>query len=317
MKLWSALGLAALAALAAVSVNVGAADIALRDARSDQWTALVVMESRLPRTLAVMLSGGALTVAGVLIQSLVRNRFVGPDTSGTAEGAALGLLAVTLTAPAAPIGVKMACASVTAMAATALFVAIIRRLPAREVMLVPIAGLVLSGVLGSVVTWIAWQTDMVQYISVWTSGEFSGVTAGRYEMLWIAAIAAGLAWLAADRFAILSLGDQVATGLGLSVGGVMRMGLIVVSVVSAMVVTTVGMVPFIGLVVPNIVARLMGDNLRASLPVVAAGGAGLLLACDILGRLLIAPYEIPVSLILGVLGALIFLVLLYRRPAHG
>ncbi|WP_134724705.1 ABC transporter permease [Paracoccus luteus] len=314
---WYAPGLAALLALAVISVNVGAADIAIRDAASDSWTALVVMESRLPRTLAVMLSGAALAVAGVLIQSLVRNRFVGPDTSGTSESAALGLLAVTIWAPGAALWVKMLCASVAAMAGTALFVAVIRRLPAREVMLVPIAGLVLSGVVGSVVTWVAWQAEMMQYVSIWMSGEFSGVTAGRYELLWIGGLAAGLAWRGADRFAILSLGDQVATGLGLSVAGVMRMGLVVVAVVSAMVVTTVGMVPFVGLVVPNIVARIMGDDLRRSLPVVAAGGAGLLLVCDILGRVLIAPYEIPVSAILGVLGAVIFLFLLYRRPAHG
>lgn len=314
---WSGPGLAALLALAAVSVNVGAADIAILDAASDRWTALVLIESRLPRTLAVMLSGAALAVAGVLIQSLVRNRFVGPDTSGTSESAALGLLAVTIWAPGAALWVKMLCASVAAMAGTALFVAVIRRLPAREVMLVPIAGLVLSGVVGSVVTWIAWQAEMMQYVSIWISGEFSGVTAGRYELLWIGALAAGLAWLGADRFAILSLGDQVATGLGLSVAGVRRMGLVVVAVVSAMVVTTVGMVPFVGLVVPNIVARIMGDDLRRSLPVVAAGGAGLLLVCDILGRVLIAPYEIPVSAILGIVGAIVFLVLLYRRPAHG
>lgn len=316
MRTGLGLGVLALLGLMLVSVNVGAADISLRRATSDAWTALVVMESRLPRTLAVVLSGAALAVAGVLIQSLVRNRFVGPDTSGTSESAALGLLAVTLWAPAAPIWAKMICASLAAMAGTALFVAVIRRLPPREVMLVPIAGLVLSGVLGSVVTWIAWQADMLQYVGTWISGEFSGVTAGRYELLWVAGLAAALAWLAADRFAILSLGDQVATGLGLSTGAVMRLGLVVVAVVAAMVVTTVGMVPFVGLVVPNIVARIMGDNLRASLPVVAAGGAGLLLACDILGRMLIAPYEIPVSVILGILGAIVFLALLYRRPAH-
>ncbi|MRX51070.1 iron chelate uptake ABC transporter family permease subunit [Paracoccus sp. S-4012] len=316
MRFAAGLGLAALLALMLVSLGVGAAEISVRQARSDAWTMLVLMESRLPRTLAVALAGAALAVSGTLIQSLVRNRFVGPDTTGTSESAALGLLAVTILAPASPIWVKMVAASFAAMAGTALFIVVIRRLPRREVMLVPIAGLVLSGVLGSIVTWIAWQADLLQYVGVWMSGEFSGVTAGRYELLWVAGLAAGLAWVGADRFAILSLGDGVATGLGLSTASVMRFGLVVVAVVSALVVTTVGMVPFLGLVVPNIVARVMGDNLRASLPVVAASGAGLLLACDIIGRLLIAPYEMPVSVILGVLGALIFLVLLYRRPAH-
>lgn len=308
----------ALAVLVLASLGVGAARLDLGDAAGTGRAALVLMESRLPRTLAVLLTGAALAVAGVVIQSLVRNRFVGPDTAGTGESAALGLLAVTLLAPAAPIWVKMVVASLSAMAGTALFLQIVRRLPVREVMLVPIAGLVLSGIIGSVVTWIAWEADLLQFVGTWLmSGEFSGVIAGRYELLWVAGAAAGLAWFAADRFAILSLGDQVATGLGLSTRGVMRLGMVVVSVVSAMVVTTVGMIPFVGLVVPNIAARLMGDNLRASIPVVAAGGAGLLLACDLLGRIIRHPYEIPVGTILGIVGSAIFLWLLYRPASHG
>lgn len=307
----------ALAVLMLASLGIGAAQIDLRDAPQGGWALLVVMESRLPRTLAVLLTGAALAVAGVVIQSLVRNRFVGPDTAGTGESAALGLLAVTLAAPGAPIWVKMAAASLSAMAGTALFLAIVRRLPAREVMLVPVAGLILSGILGSAVTWIAWQADLMQFVATWLmSGEFSGVIAGRYEMLWIAGVAALMAWFAADRLAILSLGDQVATGLGLSSRGVMRLGMVVVSIVAAIVVTTVGMIPFVGLVVPNIVSRLMGDNLRASIPAVAAGGAMLLLACDLIGRIIRYPYEIPVGTVLGVVGAVIFLWLLYRPASH-
>lgn len=306
----------ALALLVLASLGTGAARIDL--AAGGGWTTLVLMESRLPRTLAVLLTGAALAVAGTVIQSLVRNRFVGPDTAGTGESAALGLLGITLLAPAAPIWIKMVAASLAAMAGTALFLAIVRRLPVREVMLVPIAGLVLSGIIGSVVTWIAWEADLLQFVGTWLgSGEFSGVIAGRYELLWIAGAAAGLAWFAADRFAILSLGDGVAIGLGLSTRGVMRLGMVVVSVVSALVVTTVGMIPFVGLVVPNIVARIMGDNLRASIPVVAAGGAGLLLACDLLGRIVRHPYEIPVGTILGIAGSVIFLWLLYRPVSHG
>lgn len=317
MRLAPALSLA-LAALMLASLTVGAANVDLRGVFRDPQAMLVLLESRLPRTLAVALTGAALSVAGVLIQVLVRNRFVGPDTSGTAEGAALGLLAITILAPTSALWLRMAAAAAGAMAATALFVTVIRRLPPREVMLVPIAGLVLSGVLGSVVTFIGWQTDLMQYVGAWLySGEFSGVIAGRYELLWIAGIAAGLAWLAADRFAILALGDQVATGLGLFTAAVMRLGLVVVSVVTAMVVTTVGMIPFVGLVVPNLVSRIMGDNLRASLPIVALAGALLVLACDLIGRLVIHPYELPAGLILGILGAGLFLWLLHRRPAHG
>ncbi|WBU64257.1 ABC transporter permease [Paracoccus aerodenitrificans] len=309
--------IAVLVPLILASLMTGAASIHVLDALSDPWTMLVLMESRLPRTLAVLLTGAALSVAGLLLQALVRNRFVGPDTVGTAESAALGLLVITLMAPASPIWVKICVASLSAMAGTALFVALIRRLPPKEIMLVPITGIVLSGVVGSVVVYIAWQEDLMQYITTWLMvGEFSGVVAGRYEMLWFAGAAAGLAWFAADRFVILSLGEEVATGLGLGTKGVMRFGLAVVAVVSAMVVTTVGMIPFVGLVVPNIVSRVMGDNLRRSLPMVAAAGAALLLSCDLLGRLLRYPFEIPVGTVMGFIGSIIFLYLLYRRPAR-
>lgn len=307
----------ALVLLMFVSLTIGAASVDLRAAGSDTWTMLVLMESRLPRTLAAVLTGAALAVAGVVIQQLVRNKFVGPDTTGTAESAGFGLLMITIFAPAAPIWMKMGVASLSAMAGTALFILIIRRLPAREIMLIPVAGIILSGVIDSIVTFIAWQTNMLQYVSTWLmAGEFSGIIAGRYETLWVAAAAAGAAWFAADRFAILGLGEGVAKGLGLDPAPVMRLGLAVVSVVSAMVVVTVGMIPFVGLIVPNIVSRMMGDDLHRSIPVVAVSGAALVLACDIIGRLVIHPYEIPVGLVMGIAGSIIFLFLLYRPPRH-
>ena len=224
----------------------------------------------------------------------------------------------TLVAPGAALWVKMLVATGAGLLGTAVFLAMIRRLQPQEVLMVPIAGLVWSGVLGAMVLHIGWQTDLLQLVGIWLmTGEFSGVIAGRYELLWVAGLAAGLAMFAADRFAILGLGDGVARGLGLNPKAVMRLGMVVVALVTALVMATVGMVPFVGLVVPNIVSRLMGDNLRASLPVTALGGAALLLACDILGRLVIFPYEVPVSSVLGVCGAVLFLWLLWRAPRHG
>jgi iron complex transport system permease protein len=304
--------------LSLISVLTGVAEMNLAQLGADPRAALILTVSRLPRTVAVILTGAALAIAGVVMQQLVRNRFVEPGTTGTAEGAALGLLAITLVAPAAPIWAKMVVASLSAMAATALFLRLVRRLPPQEVLMVPLVGLVLSGVLGAVVTFVGWQTDLLQLIGIWLmTGEFSGVIAGRYELLWIAGAAAALAWFAADRFAILGLGTQAARGLGLKPEAVMRLGLAVVSVVTALVIVTVGMVPFVGLVVPNIVARQMGDNLRATLPVTAAGGAALVLACDIIGRLVRYPYEVPVGTVLGIVGSALFLWLLYRGPKHG
>lgn len=299
----------ALVPLAGASLMIGVASLI------DQG--LVFWVSRLPRTVAVMLTGAALAVAGVVMQQLVRNRFVEPGTTGTGEAAALGLLAVTILAPDAALWVKMLVATLAGLAGTALFLTMIRRLPPQDSLMVPLTGLVWSGVLGAMVLHIGWQTDLLQLVGIWLlTGEFSGVIAGRYELLWVAGGAAALALFAADRFAILGLGDATARGLGLNPAAVMRLGMVVVALVTALVMVTVGMVPFVGLVVPNIVSRMMGDNLRASLPVTALAGAGLLLACDVLGRLVIFPYEVPVGSVLGVLGAGMFLWLLWRVPRH-
>ncbi len=307
----------ALALLTLASLSIGAAQVNVQMIGEDPWTTLVFMQSRLPRTLAVVLTGASLSIAGAVMQQIVGNKFVGPDTIGTSESAALGLLLVTIFVPAAPIWTKMVIASLTALAGTAVFIAIVRRLPAREVMLVPIAGIVLSGVIGGAVTMIAWEYDLVQYVNIWLmAGEFSGTIAGRYETLWIAGAAAVASWFAADRFSILGLGGNTSRGLGLEPAPVLRMGLAVVATVAAMVVTTVGMVPFVGMVVPNVVSRVIGDNLRKAIPVVAVVGAALLLGCDIIGRLVVRPYEIPVGLIMGVSGSAIFLLLIHCRGAR-
>lgn len=311
------LALAAIALLAVVSLGVGVGRLDAARILADPASQLLFWVSRLPRTLAVLLTGASMAVAGVIMQVIARNRFAEPTTAGTAQGAALGLLAVTLLAPGAPLLLRMAMASLAALATTAVFLLIVRRLPPTQPLMVPLVGLVYGGIIGAAETFIAYQRDLIQYLSTWMNGEFSGVIAGRYELLWISGLAAGAAYLAADRFTIASLGRETSLGLGLPYGAVVALGLVVVSVITALVVTTVGMIPFVGLVVPNLVARIMGDNLRRTLPWVAVTGAGLVLACDIAGRLIRYPYEVPVGAVFGTLGAGLFLWLLLREPRHG
>lgn len=309
---WTArlLTAAALLALAVVSLFTGVIETGL-GALADPEGLRLMAVSRLPRTLAVLITGAALTVAGLIMQMLARNRFIEPNTAGTGQSAALGVLAVLLLLPGAPIWVQMALASLAAMAGTAGLLALIGRLPPTQPLLVPLVALIYGGIIGAGVDFLGYRYDLLQYVSIWTNGEFSGVLMGRYELLWIAAGLTALAYLFADRFTIAGLGRETATSLGLNHTGVVVVGLGIVSVVTALTVVTVGMIPFVGLVVPNIVSRLWGDNLRATLPMTAALGAGLVLACDLLGRIVRHPYEIPVGTIFGVVGAAIFLWLLY------
>lgn len=301
------------AGLALASLFVGVSHVSLRGILAGQeldW--LVLVESRLPRMLALLLSGASMAIAGLLTQIVIRNRFVEPANTGTMKSAGLGLLVMTLVAPGAPIIAKMTAGAGFAMAGTALFLAILRRVPLRDPMLVPLVGILLSGVIYAGTAFVAYRFDLIQTVLAWTQGDLSGVLRGRYELLWLGAAMAALAWLAADRFTVAGLGRDIASSLGLAHGRVVALGLAIVALVTAVVVVTVGMIPFLGLIVPNIVSLALGDNMRRAVPWVAVSGAALVLACDILGRVIRAPYEVPLGTVLGVLGSGVFLVLILR-----
>lgn len=308
------LAAAALILLAGMSLLVGVGDFRPGALLTDPGAQLLLSISRLPRTAAALLTGASMAVGGVIMQVISRNRFAEPTTVGAAQGAALGLLAVTLLAPATPLAWRMVAATGAALVTTAGFLLVVRRLPPTQPLLVPLVGIVYGGVLGAVETFVAYQADLLQYLGTWTNGEFSGVIAGRYEILWISGGAAVLAYVAADRFTIAALGRDASLGLGLNYGAMVTLGLVIVALITALNVATVGMIPFVGLVVPNLVSRAMGDNLHRSLPWVAVTGGLLVLGCDIVGRLLRFPYEVPVGMVFGVLGSGIFLWLLLQDP---
>jgi len=155
--------------------------------------------------------------------------------------------------------------------------------------------------------------DLLQSIWVWTQGDFSMILKGRYELLWFAGILSVVAYFTADKFTLAGLGRQVSTNLGLNYNGIFIWGLVIVSLITGVTVVNSGIIPFLGLVVPNIVSIVMGDNLRRSLPFVALVGAALVLFCDILARLINFPYEIPIGTVMGVIGSGLFLYLLLRR----
>lgn len=309
MRLW-ALAAATLVFLVVASCLIGVANLR----GGDLDTTMILVVSRLPRTFAALLAGAGLALAGVVVQLSVQNRLVEPGLVGTPESAMLGLLAITILAPGASLIVKMSVAAATAMVGTLGFLWLARSVPRRDPVLLPLVGLIYGGIVGAVVLWIAWTTDLVQYIGIWQSGEFSGVLQGRYELLWIVAGVAALLWLAADRITMLGLGEDAARSLGLDYRQALLGGLVLVAVTVSVVVVSVGSIPFVGLVVPNVVSRWRGDNLRKNLPLVAWLGGCLVLACDIIGRLIRYPYEIPAGTVFAVLGAGLFLYLLHATP---
>lgn len=306
-----------LALLSVLSLFVGVIDLSFYDLWNDPDAVQLFVVSRFPRTAAALICGSTLAIAGAVMQMLVRNKFVEPMTTGTGQGAALGILLAIIVLPDASIMIKIGAATLVALTTSLGFLAIVRKLPATQPLLVPLVGLIYGGILWAGMTFIAYQADLLQSVYTWLNGEFSGILQGRYELLWFAAGVGALTYFAADQFAIAGLGRTTSVNLGLNYGQTMLFGLIAVSLVSALTVTTVGIIPFVGLVVPNIVSTLAGDNLRSTLPTIAVMGAGLTLGSDILGRVLRHPFEIPVGTVFGVIGSVLFLWLLYRRPHRG
>lgn len=304
---------AAVLVLAVISLFVGVAEVDLGSLLTDPEAREVFALSRVPRTAALLLAGSGLAVAGLIMQHLARNRFVSPTTAGTIDAAGLGLLTATLLFAGASIMTKITIAMVFALAGTALFIAIIQRIQFKDVILVPLVGLLLGGVFSAIAEFFAYRTNLTQTMSVWMNGDFSGVIQGRYETLWLAGAVALIAYLFANRFTAAGMGRDFATNIGVNYRLWMGAGLSIAAMVTAVVVVTVGAIPFLGLIVPNIVTLMLGDNLRRVLPTTALAGAALVVLCDILGRWLIYPYEIPVGTIVGVVGSAIFLVLILRR----
>ncbi|MCG7418351.1 iron chelate uptake ABC transporter family permease subunit, partial [Microbacterium sp. ACRRU] len=283
------------AALVALSLFVGAYDLG-----GDDFGAEMFWISRVPRTAALGLAGCAMAVSGLIMQLLTQNRFVEPSTTGTTEWAALGLLVTVVIAPAAPVGVRMVVASLAAFAGTLVFLAILRRISLRSSLVVPLVGIMLGAVVSSFTTYLAVTTNALQMLGTWFMGSFTSIVRGRYEILWVVAIVVVLVFLYADRITVAGLGRDVATSVGLDHGRVLLVGTALVAVATGMTTVVVGFLPFLGLVVPNLVSMWRGDNARTNLPWVCLGGVAIVVVCDIVGRVIRMPFEVPVSMILGV-----------------
>lgn len=297
-----------------ISISIGAANFHWGSLFSDSEVISLLLYSRLPRTIAIILTGATLAVAGMVLQIVLRNRFLEPNMVGATQSAALGVLLVSIYYPQAPQLTKMSCASVAALVGMTLFILLFRRLPAQRQIMIPLIGIIYGSIIEALVNFIGIETNTLQLLAVWFAGDFSAVLAGRYELLWLTGIMTIVIYVLADRLTIAGLGENISISLGVNYVRMMWIALFTVAMITAIVVVTVGQIPFIGLVVPNIVSRLAGDRLRQNLPSVALLGANALLICDIIGRTIDPPYEVPVSMIFGIIGTIVFLYLLFKRP---
>ncbi|GAA3704290.1 iron chelate uptake ABC transporter family permease subunit [Zhihengliuella alba] len=302
--------------LTAASLLIGGYEITLHGLLTDPGVQHMFWVSRVPRTLALVFAAAAMAICGVIMQLITQNKFVEPTTAGTAQWAGLGMLAVLLVNPGAPPLAKMAVAIVFAFGGTWIFIAFLNRVRVKDSLVVPLVGIMLGAVVGSFSTFIAGTFDLLQTMSAWRSGGFSGIVEGFYEPLWLAALACGAAYFVADRFTVAGLGRDIATNVGLNYHRVVFLGVSIVALATGVTAVVVGFIPFIGLIVPNLVSMVLGDDLRRNLPWVALLGIVLLLVCDLIGRTIVMPMEIPASVILGVVGAVVFIALVLRQRRH-
>ncbi|WP_174865735.1 ABC transporter permease [Pectobacterium polaris] len=315
-SLYYSLGLVFLACMIVVSLFVGAGQLNMQAVWNDPEMRDIFFISRVPRTLALLLAGSAMSVAGLIMQLLTQNRFVEPSLAGTTQSASLGLLVVMIAVPSATIFTKMVVASLFALAGTFLFMMLLQRIVLKSALVVPLVGIMLGAVISSITTFGAMYFDLLQALGSWESGDFSGVLQGRYELLWLVGALTLVACWIADRFTVAGMGREFSVNVGLNYRQVMMMGLSIIAIVSGVVVVVVGSLPFIGLIVPNLISMMMGDNVRKTIPWVCLLGGGLVLCCDIISRVIRYPFEIPVSVILGVIGAAVFLLLLLSQKRH-
>ena len=305
-------GAGVVVALLFASLAVGQYDIL---GAEDGWA--MFNATRVPRTIALVLAGAAMAMSGLIMQMLTQNRFVEPTTTGTTEWAGLGLLATMVFAPNASILVRMIVAVAFAFIGTMVFFAFLRRVTLRSSLIVPIVGIMLGAVVSSVSTFWALQTQLLQSLGVWFAGSFTSVIAGQYEVLWIVLFVVAAVFFYADRLTAAGLGEDVATNIGLNYNRIVLVGTSLVAIAAGVVTVVVGYLPFLGLIVPNIVSMIRGDDLRSNLPWVCLLGIGIIAACDLIGRTIIAPFEMPVSVILGLVGAIVFIALIIRQARHG
>lgn len=300
--------------LSIISMFIGVVDLSPSNLLNlDENQKNILLNSRLPRTFAIILAGVALSVAGLLMQQLTRNKFVSPTTAGTMDFAKFGVLIAMIFFAQAPLLIKLSFSIVSAIIGTMMFMWIVNRIKFKDAIFIPLVGLMLGNIVSSLATFMALRFNAVQSISNFFVGDFSMITKGRYEVLFIIIPMVIVIYLFAHHFTIVGMGESFSKNLGISYAKIMNLGVIIAAIVSATVVVTVGVLPFLGLIIPNIVGLFVGDHMNKALPYTALFGAILVMVADIFSRLIIFPYEIPIGLTLGIVGSVIFMAILLKR----
>jgi iron complex transport system permease protein len=281
----------------------------------------IVLHIRLPRILAAVLVGAALAMGGVAMQGLFRNPMASPDILGVSTGASLGaVIAVSTGLFAVNIFFLPLLAIVGALLASTLIYLVSSYKGKTSLLFVVLAGLAISSLFNGLVSAIllfSQEYEVSQFI-FWTMGGLEG-RMWKHVLLPLPILLPGVAvlYLFNRELNLFALGEESAHSLGMHVERTKRIILAITAVITGMAISISGPVGFVGLLIPHLFRMLIGPDHRLLMPVSAVGGALFLLISDLLGRILIPPFEIRVGIITAVLGSPYFLYLIIRYQRKG
>ena len=302
-----------------ISIFIGVIDIDLHSlfAGGDGMELKIFLLSRIPRLLAILCTGIGMSVAGLIMQQLCMNKFVSPSTGATIQSAQFGILLSLVFIPAIGLWGRVLLAFATSILGTWIFVWFVQKIQFKNTVLVPLIGIMFGNVLGGITSFIAYKFEVTQQLSTYFTGSFALIIKGNYELVWLAVPLVIIAFIFANYFNIVGMGRDFSQNLGVNYNMVLFFGLTIASMITASVVTIVGQISYIGLIVPNIVAMFKGDKIKGTLIDTALLGALFVLICDIIARSVIMPYELPIELIVGIIGSIMFIAMLIYKLNNG
>lgn len=305
--------------LSVSSLFLGATDISLASLISGQdgmqWDIFIL--GRIPRLLAILCTGVGMSVAGLIMQQLCMNKFVSPTTGATMQSAQFGIALAMIFFPTMGLMVRTLFAFVMAVAGTLLFVYFVQKIKFKDAVLVPLIGIMFGNIIGGITNFLSYQWEITQQLSTYFSGSFALIIQGNYELVYFVAPLIVIAFIYANHFNIVGMGEDFSKNLGINYKFVLILGLSISAIITASVIVVVGQISYIGLIIPNIVALFKGDKIRGTIIDTALFGAIFVLACDMIARTVIKPYEIPIELVVGIVGSIIFIIMLFYKLKNG
>lgn len=235
--------------LALISISTGAYSI--RE-NHEGWRMIFI--TRIPRTLSLMLTGAAMSMSGIVMQLITQNKLVEPTTTGTIEWAGFGLILAYLLVPSASLFLRTTSAIIFSFVGSMIFFFLLRNIKLKSSLFVPVLGIMMGAVVSAVSTFVALEFNMTQSLEVWFAGSFAPMQRGRYEYLYFIILITIAIYIYADQLTLAGLGEDVATNLGLNYKKIILWANVLISIATGLVASVVGNVPFLGILVPNLVS---------------------------------------------------------------